>query len=176
MPTYDSSAAVMDAGDHRPVASPPFPVGVVGDGLLRDRRDVVCRETMQPAAEQHELTVPVVGRQTGRDVRRCRLVREAGSETRYFDIDALVPVTDALDFVERFYNDALMNGLTLDRHKEEKAVELFAKNIMRAGEMFLSNPMETPFIPSWTRVNSALPDLAEEFVDAVKQDHLYYCR
>ncbi|PLX91211.1 MAG: glycosyl transferase, partial [Desulfuromonas sp.] len=67
----------------------------------------------------------------------------------------------ALDFVERFYNDALMNGLTLDRHKEEKAVELFAENIMRAGEQFLSNPMETPFMPSWNRVISAIPDILE---------------
>ncbi|HKJ04615.1 MAG TPA: hypothetical protein VJ974_03375 [Geopsychrobacteraceae bacterium] len=77
----------------------------------------------------------------------------------------------ALDFVERFYNDALMNGLTLDRHKEEKAVELFAENIMRAGETFLSNPMETPFMPSWNRVSSAIPDILERIYDAVEEDN-----
>lgn len=77
----------------------------------------------------------------------------------------------ALDFVERFYNDALMNGLTLDRHKEEKAVELFAENIMRAGEQFLSNPMETPFMPSWNRVISAIPDILERIHDAVEEDN-----
>ena len=37
-----------------------------------------------------------------------------------------------------------MNGL-VDRHLEEAAVELFASNIMDAGEIFLKNPMETPF-------------------------------
>ena len=39
----------------------------------------------------------------------------------------------ALDFIETYSSDARMNGLTLDRHSEEKAVELFAQNIMAAG-------------------------------------------
>ncbi|MEP4299592.1 MAG: glycosyl transferase, partial [Paraglaciecola sp.] len=65
----------------------------------------------------------------------------------------------ALDFVETYHNDAIMNGLNLDIHSEEKAVELFAGNIMTAGESFLDNPMETPFIPSWNRVVSAMPDV-----------------
>lgn len=33
-------------------------------------------------------------------------------------------------------------------HQEEKAVKLFAANIVEAGHRFLENPMETPFIPS----------------------------
>lgn len=78
---------------------------------------------------------------------------------------------EALDFVERFYNDALMNGLTIDRHKEEKAVELFAENIMRAGEVFLSNPMETPFMPTWNRVISAIPDILDHIYEAVEEDN-----
>ena len=76
----------------------------------------------------------------------------------------------ALDFIETYNNDAVINGLTLDIHAEEQAVELFAENIMKAGLHFLDNPMETPFISSWTRVNSALPTLAEEFLDAVDKD------
>jgi len=39
----------------------------------------------------------------------------------------------ALDFIETYYNDAIMNGLQVDRHQEEKAVELFSENIMKAG-------------------------------------------
>ncbi|MBM94562.1 MAG: glycosyl transferase [Oceanospirillaceae bacterium] len=77
----------------------------------------------------------------------------------------------ALDFVETYYNDALMNGLNLDRHKEEAAVELFAENIMRAGEYFLDNPMETPFIPSWNRVISAIPDILDQIYEAVEADN-----
>jgi len=77
----------------------------------------------------------------------------------------------ALDFVETYHNDALMNGLTLDIHTEEKAVELFAENIMKAGEAFLAHPMERPFIPSWNRVISAIPDILEQLRDAVDSDH-----
>tara|TARA_X000001036_G_C20453190_1_gene714223 strand:- start:255 stop:863 length:609 start_codon:yes stop_codon:yes gene_type:complete len=76
----------------------------------------------------------------------------------------------ALDFVETYNNDAKMNGLNFDVHEEEKAVELFAENIMNAGLHFLEHPMETPFIPSWTRVNSAYPEIKEELLDSVKKD------
>lgn len=76
----------------------------------------------------------------------------------------------ALDFIEMYYNDAIMNGLVLDRHKEEKAVELFAANIVEAGISFLENPMETPFIPNWSRVQSAFPDILREIHQAVAED------
>ena len=77
----------------------------------------------------------------------------------------------ALDFIETYYNDAMMNGLTVDRHTEEQAVELFAQNIVNAGQHFLDNPMETPFIPSWNRVISAIPDILEQIYDAVEKDN-----
>ena len=37
-----------------------------------------------------------------------------------------------------------MNKYEIDVHEEETAVELFAKNIMIAGEVFLDSPMESP--------------------------------
>jgi glucosyl-3-phosphoglycerate synthase len=77
----------------------------------------------------------------------------------------------ALDFVETYRNDAIMNGLSFDIHKEEKSVEMFAKNIMDAGQTFLETPMETPFTPSWNRVQSAIPDIFEKLYDAVEKDH-----
>jgi glucosyl-3-phosphoglycerate synthase len=77
----------------------------------------------------------------------------------------------ALDFVDTYRNDAIINGLELDIHKEEQAVELFAQNIKKAGDRFLDNPMETPFIPSWNRVRSAVPDIYERIYGAVKQDY-----
>ena len=77
----------------------------------------------------------------------------------------------ALDFVDTYRNDAVINGLNLDIHKEEQAVELFAQNIVKAGERFLDNPMETPFIPSWNRVRSAVPDIFERIYGAVKKDY-----
>lgn len=63
-----------------------------------------------------------------------------------------------------------MNGLHVNRHAEEGAVELFASNIMRAGQLFLENPMETPFIASWNRVHAADQTIMQDMVDAVKED------
>lgn len=77
----------------------------------------------------------------------------------------------ALDFVDSYHNDALINGLGYDRHIEEQTVELFAQNVMRAGEYFLENPMEKPFIPSWNRVLSAIPDILTQLKQAVEDDH-----
>lgn len=77
----------------------------------------------------------------------------------------------ALDYVETYRNDAMMNGLELDIHTEEKAVEMFAENILTAGNTFLENPMETPFIPSWNRVVSAIPDILSQLKTAVELDN-----
>ena len=77
----------------------------------------------------------------------------------------------ALDFIEAYYNDARMNGLDLDCHLEEETVELFAENIMLAGEHFLSQPMDTPFMPNWKRVQSAIPDILERLREAVEEDN-----
>jgi glucosyl-3-phosphoglycerate synthase len=77
----------------------------------------------------------------------------------------------ALDFVETYSADAIMNGLEFDIHREERAVELFADNIMKAGEAFLHRPKERPFIPSWSRVSSAVPDVLDRLCEAVEQDH-----
>ena len=77
----------------------------------------------------------------------------------------------ALDYVETYRNDAMMNGLTLDIHNEEQAVEMFAQNIITAGNTFLEQPMDTPFIPSWNRVISAIPDILSQLKAAVELDN-----
>jgi glucosyl-3-phosphoglycerate synthase len=76
----------------------------------------------------------------------------------------------ALDFVDTYQNDAMINGLHYDRHTEEAAVELFASNLMIAGEHFLERPMDKPFIPSWNRVISAIPDILDQLKAAVEAD------
>ena len=77
----------------------------------------------------------------------------------------------ALDFVETYRNDALINGLKYDVHEEERSVELFARNIMSAGNYFLDNPMDTPFVPSWNRVISAEPNILNLLREAVEADN-----
>ena len=77
----------------------------------------------------------------------------------------------ALDLIDIYRSDAAMNGLKFDSHKEEEAVELFAVNIMKAGEAFYINPMDTPFIPTWSRVKSAIPDFLLRLNEAVSEDN-----
>jgi len=76
----------------------------------------------------------------------------------------------ALDLLECYHNDARMNGLSLDRHAEENIIELFAQNIMEAGQTFLDNPAELPFIPTWNRVHAADPSLMSDMLSAVAAD------
>ena len=80
----------------------------------------------------------------------------------------------ALDLIDIYRSDADMNGLQFDSHTEEKAVELFAINIMKAGEAFIQNPMDTPFIPTWSRVKSAIPNFLTRLKETVNEDNKKY--
>ena len=77
----------------------------------------------------------------------------------------------ALDMIDIYRSDATMNGLKFDSHTEEEAVELFAINIMKAGDDFYVNPMDTPFIPTWSRVKSAIPDFLNKLKHTVSEDN-----
>lgn len=81
----------------------------------------------------------------------------------------------ALDLLEAYYNDAKMNGLSIDRHQEERSIELFAENIMRAGQIFIENPHETPFIPTWNRVHAADPSFLTDLRAAATADTKEFC-
>ena len=78
---------------------------------------------------------------------------------------------EALDLLDNYDADAHINGLTLDIHAEENAIELFASSIIEAGEAYQKKPMEVPYIPNWKRVFSALPDLPEQLMEAVELDN-----
>ena len=76
----------------------------------------------------------------------------------------------ALDLIDSYQNDAIFNGLDYDTHEEEMMVEMFAENIKHAGHLFLDDADEAPFIPSWNRVSSAIPDIFTQLLDAVEKD------
>ena len=78
---------------------------------------------------------------------------------------------EALDVVDFYRADAAINGLTYDLHSEEAAIELFAKNVLDAGQVFLDSPLKAPFIPTWSRVQSAIPDFLRRFREAVEADN-----
>ena len=80
----------------------------------------------------------------------------------------------ALDLIESYAADAEMNGLSLDRHSEEQAVELFASNVLKAGRSFLDGGDEIPFIPTWQRVGVAYPEIYDDMSKAVADDRRDY--
>ena len=91
------------------------------------------------------------------------LIRKLATQGNIFTLETFRSIKAtyyraALDMIDIYRSDAQMNDLNFDSHIEEKTVELFALNIMKAGESFFENPMETPFIPTWNRVLSAIPD------------------
>lgn len=77
----------------------------------------------------------------------------------------------AHELLEHYHADAVINGLNVDLHAEEEMVDLFARNVYKAGQDFLANPMQSPFVPSWKRVMSAVPDFTQQFFDAVEKDN-----
>lgn len=77
----------------------------------------------------------------------------------------------ALDMIEHYYNDAVMSGLSLDRHKEAETVEMFGQILISAGDEFLRGSAEPPFSPSWSRVTSALPEVFDLISEAAHGDN-----
>jgi glucosyl-3-phosphoglycerate synthase len=72
----------------------------------------------------------------------------------------------------RFYSaDAAINGLHYPRHDEESAVTTFVRSIRIAAQAFQEDPLWTPLIANWNRVQSALPNFFDELHDAVRADN-----
>ena len=76
----------------------------------------------------------------------------------------------AQDAIRQYHADALLNGLTFDRHAEEQAVEGFASQVSVAGDEYFSNPSGAAAIPNWTRVLTAFPDFPQRLRQAVRRD------
>ena len=77
----------------------------------------------------------------------------------------------AQEAIRRYEDDAAINSLRFDRHEERTAVEAFLKGIRLASEVFLKDPLGVPLISNWSRVAAAVPDVFEQLVEAVEQDH-----
>ena len=77
----------------------------------------------------------------------------------------------AQDLIARYEYDSLINGLAYDRHAEGGAAEAFVRCIVSAGQQFLETPIETPYIPNWNRVVSAVPGVFEQLLHIVEGDN-----
>lgn len=72
----------------------------------------------------------------------------------------------------RFYAaDAALNGLRYPRHEEEMAVSTFVRSIRAGARAFMDDPLATPLISNWNRVESALPSFLDELREAVRLDN-----
>ncbi len=80
-------------------------------------------------------------------------------------------VRTAEDSINRYQADALIDGLTFDRHQEEVAVECFARALRIASDAFLEDPLGLPLIPNWNRITAALPTFLEELKAQVAADN-----
>ena len=49
-------------------------------------------------------------------------------------------------------------------------IEMFANNIIIAGQEFLNKPNHNPLTPNWNRVQNTLPDFKDKFIQAVDED------
>jgi glucosyl-3-phosphoglycerate synthase len=76
----------------------------------------------------------------------------------------------AEDMIERYYADALLNGLEFDRHAEEQAVSVFAGSLRQAAVEFQEDPLGLPLIPNWNRVAAAIPEFFELLTQSVAAD------
>ena len=65
----------------------------------------------------------------------------------------------AMEFVEKYKNLALINGLKYDRNREIIAIEKFTTAFDIATQEFHKHPLGSHLIPTWGRIDSAMPDL-----------------
>ncbi len=75
----------------------------------------------------------------------------------------------AEDTIDRYCADAMLNGLEFDRHSEELAVYTFARSLHEAAQEFIDNPLGFHLMPSWNRVQSAIPDFFDLLLNAVER-------
>ena len=74
--------------------------------------------------------------------------------------------------IQQYQHEALINGLAYDRHEELVKVETFTEAIAYAGKEFIENPGVEPLIPSWSRVDAALPSFLNDLRAAVEADNI----
>lgn len=73
----------------------------------------------------------------------------------------------AMEFVEKYKNLALLNGLKYDRNREMVAIDKFATSFEIAAEEFHKHPLGSHLIPTWGRIDSAMPDLLDNKIPEI---------
>ena len=158
-------------------------IGVLSEMYRNQASNRICQVDIAPAYDHKHQDLSADNDQSGLskmsiDITKT-LIRKLANQGNIFTSELFRTLKatyyrTALDFVEMYHKAAVLNGLKLDVHYEEQAVETFAENVVKAGEVFLQNPDETPFIPTWARVISAIPDFHIRLRLAVEKDNKEY--
>jgi glucosyl-3-phosphoglycerate synthase len=74
----------------------------------------------------------------------------------------------AEDAVADYYAVAAFNELTFDRHAEEEAVTTFSVALAEGCQQFGADPLGTPSLPNWARVEAAWPEVGPYILQVVK--------
>ena len=74
----------------------------------------------------------------------------------------------AQDTINKYYADAMLNGLQFDRHAEASAVTAFSESLREAAQSYTDNPLSQPIIPNWNRVFHAIPGFSDLILDAAE--------
>jgi glucosyl-3-phosphoglycerate synthase len=88
-----------------------------------------------------------------------------------FDTLLSAYMRQAEDTLRIYAADSALNGLAYRRHEEETAVATFVRSLRIASKAFQEDPLWTPLISNWNRVESACPQFLEELRDAVQADN-----
>ncbi len=88
-----------------------------------------------------------------------------------FDTLLSAYLRQAEDTLHMYGADAAINGLRYPRHDEENAVTTFVRGIRAATKAFQEDPLSSPLISNWNRVQSALPTFLDELNDAIRLDN-----
>ena len=75
---------------------------------------------------------------------------------------------EAEDAVSDSHSVAIVNGLSFDRHEEERNVQTFTVALRASIEEFLVDPLGAPLVPNWARVWAGMPDAPAQLLAAVQ--------
>lgn len=92
-------------------------------------------------------------------------------DTGLFDTVLSTYMRQAEDTLRFYAADSALNGLKYPRHEEENAVTTFVRSLRIATKAFQDDPLRTPLISNWNRVESACPHFLEELREAVRLDN-----
>jgi glucosyl-3-phosphoglycerate synthase len=98
------------------------------------------------------------------------------SEGEVFSDDAVETlrtayVSTARDMIRKYHDTAIINSLPFDRNREDLAVMTFAEGLRLGAGSFRDAPLESPEMPDWNQVTSALPRFPEMLKEAVETDN-----